>query len=113
MAAALGFPRAERVLVTTAISELASNIVRYARHGVIAIRVSEGHGTRGITVVASDAGPGIANPAMALRDGYSTSGGLGLGLPGVRRLMDEFHLETDVDSGTTVTVTKWLPLIAS
>jgi serine/threonine-protein kinase RsbT len=108
LAAALGFPPADRVLVATAISELASNIVRYAKRGVIAVRVAERARTKGITVVASDQGPGIENPGLALRDGYSTSGGLGLGLPGVRRLMDEFHIESAVDGGTTVTVTKWL-----
>ena len=108
LAAALGFSPADRVLVATAISELASNIVRYAKQGVIAVRVAENPRALGITVVAKDEGPGIEHPGLAVRDGYSTSGGLGLGLPGVRRLMDEFRLESAVDGGTTVTVTKWL-----
>jgi serine/threonine-protein kinase RsbT len=108
LAAALGFSPAERVHVTTAISELGTNIVRYARRGMIAVRVAHKARGRGITVVASDQGPGMKDPGAALKDGYSTSGGLGLGLPGVRRLMDEFHIESQVDAGTTVTVTKWL-----
>lgn len=108
LATALGFSPADRVLVATAISELANNIVRYAKRGVIAVRVAQHPRTKGITVVASDEGPGIEHPGLAVRDGYSTSGGLGLGLPGVRRLMDEFHLESGLDAGTTVTVTKWL-----
>jgi len=63
----------------------------------------------GITIIASDSGPGIADIPQALRDGYSSSGGLGLGLPGVRRLMDEFDINSRAGGGTTVTVTKWLP----
>ena len=108
LAAALGFPAADRVLVATAISELAANIVRYAKRGEIAVSVANKPAAKGITVVARDEGPGIEDPGLALLDGYSTSGGLGIGLPGVRRLMDEFHIESARDGGTTVTVTKWL-----
>jgi serine/threonine-protein kinase RsbT len=105
-----GFSLSEATLIATAISELARNIVSYARQGSITLRpVNGSSGTRGLTIVASDSGPGIADIPQALRDGYSSSGGLGLGLPGVRRLMDEFDIASQAGGGTTVTVTKWRP----
>ena len=105
-----GFSLSEATLIATAISELARNIVSYAQHGSITLRpVNGSSGIRGLTIVASDSGPGIIDIAQALRDGYSSSGGLGLGLPGVRRLMDEFDIASHAGSGTTVTVTKWRP----
>lgn len=108
LAAALGFPPADRVLVAAVITELASNIVRYAGHGQISVSAAEHDGARGITVVATDRGHGIPDPELVLENGYPTSRGLGLGLPGVRRLMDEFDIASDVETGTTVTVTKWM-----
>lgn len=106
VATVLGFSMSEATLVATAISELARNIVTYASHGEIRIsRVTNGT-RRGINVVARDQGPGIADIGLAMRQGYSTSGGLGIGLPGVRRIMDEFAIASDV-GGTTVTITKW------
>ena len=93
--------------VTTAVSELARNILKYAGRGVMYLDVVDGPGSTGIRVVAQDRGPGIADPASALRDHYSTSGTLGLGLPGVRRLMDDFELDTKVGEGTRVTVVLW------
>jgi len=105
-----GFSLSEATLIATAISELARNIVSYAQQGSITLRpVNGSSGLRGLTVVASDSGPGITDIAQALRDGYSSSGGLGLGLPGVRRLMDEFDIASPAGGGTTVTVTKWRP----
>jgi serine/threonine-protein kinase RsbT len=105
-----GFSVSEATLIATAISELARNIVSYARQGTVTLRPVHGHnGAAGLTVVAADSGPGILDIAQALRDGYSSSGGLGLGLPGVRRLMDEFDIVSRVGGGTTVTVTKWRP----
>jgi serine/threonine-protein kinase RsbT len=92
--------------VATAISELARNIVTYAGHGEIRISLVTNGTRRGINVVARDEGPGIADIDLAMRQGYSTSGGLGIGLPGVRRIMDEFAIASDV-GGTTVTITKW------
>jgi serine/threonine-protein kinase RsbT len=104
-----GFSLSEATLIATAISELARNIVSYANQGSIRLKPTNGSsGMRGLTIIASDSGPGIADIAQALRDGYSSSGGLGLGLPGVRRLMDEFDIASHLGSGTTVTVTKWL-----
>ena len=105
-----GFTVSEATLIATAISELARNIVSYANPGSVTLKPANGaNGAVGITIIASDSGPGIADIPQALRDGYSSSGGLGLGLPGVRRLMDEFDINSRAGGGTTVTVTKWLP----
>ncbi len=102
----LEFSMSEATLVATAISELARNIVTYAGHGEIRISTVSNGTMRGINVVARDEGPGIADIDLAMRQGYSTSGGLGIGLPGVRRIMDEFAIASD-SGGTTVTITKW------
>jgi serine/threonine-protein kinase RsbT len=107
VAADVGFASTELALIATAISELARNIVRYARNGEISIRPVTNSSHRGIQIVAQDQGPGIHDLEQALQIGFSTSGGLGLGLPGVRRLMDEFDIQSDLGRGTTVSVTKW------
>jgi serine/threonine-protein kinase RsbT len=107
LATVLGFVSTDSTLLATAISELARNIIRYAKKGEILIASVQSGDRVGITVVARDNGPGIANIPLAMQDGFSTSGGLGLGLPGVKRLMDEFHLVSDVNKGTTVTIKKW------
>ncbi len=107
LASQCGLPSTDLAVVATAISELARNIVRYAVRGEIILRLVDDHGKRGIEVVADDDGPGIPDVALAMQDGYSTSGSLGLGLPGVRRLMDEFEIISDFGKGTTVTVRKW------
>jgi serine/threonine-protein kinase RsbT len=108
LAAQLGFSAAEATLIATAISELARNIITYARKGEIKLQIVENSNRQGIVVTASDEGPGIHDIQQALRDGFSTSGSLGLGLPGVRRLMDEFQISSETGRGTTVTVKKWL-----
>jgi serine/threonine-protein kinase RsbT len=108
LAAAIGFTATDATLIATAISELARNIVTYAGRGDVTIRGLEISQRRGIVIIARDSGPGIRNIDDVLRDGYSTSGGLGLGLPGVRRLMDEFTIGSELGHGTTVTVKKWL-----
>jgi serine/threonine-protein kinase RsbT len=108
LSARIGFSAIDVTLVATAISELARNIVLYAGHGEIVLRVVENTSTKGILIVSRDSGPGIRDVQDAMRDGYSTSGGLGLGLPGVRRLVDEFTIESVLGRGTTVRVTKWL-----
>ena len=108
LAAALGFSSTDLTLIATAISELARNIVLYARRGRIVVKGIERNGRRGIMVVARDDGPGIPDVAQALQSGFSTSGGLGLGLPGVRRLTDELDIVSAVGRGTIVTVKKWL-----
>jgi serine/threonine-protein kinase RsbT len=108
-AAKTGFSSTDQSLIATAISELARNIVLYAKQGEIIIEQIENTGKWGIRVVARDEGPGIRNVEQALQVGYSTSGGLGLGLPGVRRLMDGFDIKSTRGRGTTVTIRKWKP----
>lgn len=107
LAGELGFSATDSTLIATAISELARNIVSYARKGEITLKTIHGSSRHGILVVASDDGPGIPDVRQAMRDGFSTSGSLGLGLPGVRRLMDEFQIASQPGRGTTVTVKKW------
>jgi serine/threonine-protein kinase RsbT len=102
-----GFGLADLAIVATAISELGHNALRYARAGDLDIEIVYDRGRHGIVIVASDQGPGIPDVDLALQDGYSTSGSLGLGLPGVRRLMDEFEIRSELGRGTTVTVRKW------
>ena len=109
LAAALGFSSGDATLIATAISELARNIVTYARSGEIRITMINGSARQGIQLVAHDEGPGIADIPQALRDGFSTSGSLGLGLPGVMRLVDEFEIVSAESRGTTVTAKKWKP----
>jgi serine/threonine-protein kinase RsbT len=107
LARALGFSQTDATLIATAISEIARNIVVHAGHGEIVMSpIHEPH-RYGLVVVASDAGPGIPEIDGALERGHTATGGLGLGLPGARRLMDEFQVETRVGKGTTVTMTKW------
>jgi len=109
LATALGFSSGDATLIATAISELARNIVTYAKSGEIQITVINGSNRQGIQLVAHDEGPGISDIPQALRDGFSTSGSLGLGLPGVKRLVDEFEVVSAEKSGTTVTAKKWKP----
>ena len=107
LAGQLGFPQGDLTLVATAISELARNIVRYARRGEIVLHPIEDGGVPGIVIIARDEGPGIIDVNRAMEQGYSTSGGLGMGLPGVRRIMDKFEIVSEIGRGTIVTVTKW------
>jgi len=107
LATELGFSGRDTTLLATAISELARNIVSYAGRGEIVLRTTHNSDRPGVMVVARDKGPGIASIEQALREGYSTSGSLGLGLPGVRRLVDEFEIVSEFGEGTTVTVRKW------
>ncbi len=109
MATTLGFSLGDSTLIATAISELARNIISYAGEGTVAMAVIYDSRREGLLIVASDEGPGISDIPRALRDGFSTSGSLGIGLPGVRRLMDEFAIESQPGRGTTITVTKWKP----
>ncbi len=107
MAEQLGFSVSEATLVATAISELARNIVTYAGNGEIFLSLVNNGERQGIAIIARDKGPGIADTRLAIQEGYSTSGGFGLGLPGVRRIMDEFEIVSELGQGTTITVTKW------
>jgi serine/threonine-protein kinase RsbT len=109
LARELGFGTIDQARIATAISELARNVVLYAPEGKVRVRaVVSDDGGRGIEVVCEDNGPGIANVALVMQDGYSTSSGLGMGLPGTKRLMDEFEIETKLGVGTKVKVRKWL-----
>ena len=108
VAMSLGFSAADIALIATAISELARNIVNYASAGSVAVEVVTSDRGRGIRVVASDNGPGIADVKKALEDGFSTGNGLGLGLPGTRRIMDDFEIISAPERGTTVRAAKWL-----
>ena len=107
LAAELGLSSNDQVIVTIAISEVASNIVRYARVGEIILDSVLEEGRQGILVIARDKGPGITDVQKALQDGYSTGGGLGLGLSGARRLMDELKVTSEVGQGTRVEAVKW------
>jgi serine/threonine-protein kinase RsbT len=106
LASRLGFSGTELTVIATAVSEIARNLVRFAGEGAIVIEVLE-QPRSGVRVVARDAGPGIVDVEQALTDGYSTYHGLGMGLPGARRLMDEFAVVSETGRGTTVTMTKW------
>jgi RNA polymerase sigma factor (sigma-70 family) len=101
-----GFTGTELTLLATAVSEVARNIVRFADHGTITVELLQ-EPRPGIRVVARDTGPGIADVERAMADGYSTDEGLGLGLPGARRLVDEFDIASEPGRGTTVVLTKW------
>jgi serine/threonine-protein kinase RsbT len=107
LAADLGFGPTDGTVIATAISEVTRNIVKFAGTGEVHISRVDEPGRRGLRVVARDAGPGIVDVELALSDGHSTYGGLGLGLPGCRRLMDEFHVASEPGRGTTVTLHKW------
>ena len=106
MAARAGFTGTDPTLLATAVSEVSRNIVRFASHGEVTIELLE-RPRPGIRVVARDTGPGIPDVDLAMEDGYSTYNGLGLGLPGARRLMDEFSIVSEAGHGTTVSMTKW------
>jgi serine/threonine-protein kinase RsbT len=105
----LGFSRVERSHVVTATSEVAGNIWLYAGRGTVELATVDEPERAGITVVARDSGPGIADPEQARSDGWSSRGGMGMGLPGARRLMDDFWLSSEPGRGTTVTMARWRP----
>lgn len=104
----LGFGTVDQARITTAISELARNIYLYAGQGRIEIQRLTENGINGILIIATDNGPGIPDVRKVMEDGFSTSGGLGAGLPGVKRLMDDFRIETTLGEGTDIRATKWL-----
>ena len=108
LAAELELTSTDQTLLATAISEVARNITTYAKRGEVLLSiVRDDDGREGIRVVARDEGPGIEDVELALQDGYTSGGGLGLGLPGARRLVDEFNIESAPSEGTTVTLVKW------
>jgi serine/threonine-protein kinase RsbT len=103
-----GFGGSDVTMIATAISELARNILNYAHEGEIVVETVRENSKTGVSVVARDDGPGIADVGLAMQDGFSTANSLGLGLPGTRRMMDEFEIVSSPGHGTTVTVIKWL-----
>jgi len=108
LAGKLELTSTDQTLLATAISEVARNITTYAKRGEVELTVvRDDSGREGIRVIARDQGPGIENVELALQDGYTSGGGLGLGLPGARRLVDDFHIETAPGQGTTVTLVMW------
>jgi serine/threonine-protein kinase RsbT len=107
LAARFGFDGSDLTVIATAISELARNILEYAKTGEIRLSLAQKAGRNGIMIVARDEGPGIPDVPRAMQDGYTTGRGLGLGLPGVRRLMDDFEIVSQVGKGTIVSVKKW------
>ncbi len=107
MATTLGFDDIDRTRIEIAVLELTRNILTHAGSGELAIELVQDGDRRGIAIEARDQGPGIADIALALRDGYSTAQTLGAGLPGVQRLMDEFHIESTIGVGTRVRAVKW------
>lgn len=107
-AKAIGFGAVDQARITTAISELARNIYLYARAGEVTIERISNEEKVGLRIIAADKGPGITNLKKVMEDGYSTSGGLGAGLPGVKRLMDTMDIQSTVGSGTTIVIEKWV-----
>jgi serine/threonine-protein kinase RsbT len=103
----LGFSLVDQTKIVTAASELARNIVQYSEGGHVILETVERPGGRGLRLTFEDRGPGISNIELAMRDGYSTGGGLGLGLSGARRLSNDFHIESAPGSGTKIVITRW------
>jgi serine/threonine-protein kinase RsbT len=103
----LGFSPTDLTIIATIISEVARNILLYAKKGEIILETSNHGNRKGIIIIAKDNGPGIPDINLAMHDGFSTGKGLGLGLPGVRRLTDEFEIISEIGKGTIVTMRKW------
>ncbi len=109
MAKMLGFEKIATTIIATAVSELARNIIKYARKGKIILSpIQQDHILLGLKIICQDNGPGIPDIEWAMKDCSSSSGTLGLGLSGVKRMMDEFEIQSEVNKGTTVTIKKWL-----
>jgi serine/threonine-protein kinase RsbT len=107
VAKSLGFGAIDQARIATAVSELARNIFLYAGTGNVTVREIDKNSRKGIEIVCEDQGPGIANIDLVMQDGYSTSRGMGMGLPGAKRLMDEFSIRSQENIGTTITCRKW------
>lgn len=108
MAEIIGFEKTSRYAISTAVSELARNIYKYARRGKITAHPVKIGNAKGIEIIAEDKGPGISDISNAMKDNFSTGNSLGLGLPGAKRLMDEFNIETKHNHGTSITARKWV-----
>jgi serine/threonine-protein kinase RsbT len=106
---ALGLSLVEQTKLVTAASELGRNTIQYGRGGEVCIAVISDGSRRGLRLEFTDRGPGIPDVALALTDGYTTGGGLGLGLSGAKRLCDEFEIDFPFEQGTRVTIVRWKP----
>lgn len=102
------FEETQQYLIATAVSELSTNIIRYAQKGVVSLQIINDGSKKGFEVIAVDKGPGICNIEKALKENVSTGGGLGLGLPSVKRIMDEFDIQSIPGKGTKITARKWI-----
>lgn len=109
LARELGFSLTDVTMIATAISEIARNITSYAGRGAVRVTVADREGRKALVVRAEDQGPGIVNVERALEDGFSTGRGLGMGLPGARRLMDRLIVDSEPGRGTVVEMWKWIP----
>lgn len=107
LAAQAGFSASELTLITTALSEIARNVLEHAGRGEVSLSVLQNGTKNGVKIVVTDQGPGISDVAQAMQDGYSSRAGMGIGLAGSKRLMDEFEIRTYIGHGTTVTMKKW------
>lgn len=107
LASEAGFSVCDSTLITTAISEMSRNVLEYASHGEVTLSLLKNGKQKGVKIVVTDEGPGIADIARVMKDGYSSGAGIGIGLPGTKRLMDEFNLRSTIGSGTTITMKKW------
>jgi anti-sigma regulatory factor (Ser/Thr protein kinase) len=108
LAASIGFSTSSKAAITTAVSELVRNILKYAGNGHVRFDPELSNGKKGLRITVRDSGPGIADVEQAMADHYSSSGTLGLGLPGVKRMVDEFEIDSAPGQGTQVVVTKWV-----
>ena len=106
-AKSLGFGAIDQARIATAVSELARNIFLYAGTGTVTVHEVERNSRKGVEIICEDQGPGIANIELVMQDGYSTSRGMGMGLPGAKRLMDEFEIRSQEGIGTTIICRKW------
>lgn len=103
----LGFSTIDLTLIATAVSEISRNILEYAKRGTLSFRSEKKGRISGVVIIGEDSGPGIADVELAMRDGYSTRNSLGMGLPGIKRLMDDFSIQSQPGVGTKVVVKKW------
>lgn len=110
IAGEIGFSGKDQTLISTVLSEICRNVLEYAGTGKVLIEADRPVNPSAINVVVSDKGPGIENIKMALKEGYSTGRGLGIGLPGAKRIMDEFEIESEVGKGTTISMSKRLDI---
>lgn len=104
----IGFSTNERTLIATAVSEICRNIIEYAQDGKVYIEPILKNPKKGITITVEDQGPGIEDIDKAMQDGYSTGRGMGVGLPGTKRIMDEFDIQSEINRGTRIVMSKWL-----